>query len=190
MDLNRLRALLAAPMACLFLILILCVFAVQKPVSTGILIPMMRTRTVPLSNCEFNGFTVYLRSDGQLAGGSREDEVTRDVLLSRIREARDEIQDDTIFVIADPDVPYGDFATLIADIHNTAPPDHIAVVTRVAQIGPIEPLYYPSRAPSGEKWADRCRFEWHALAGQPKWPAREPAPLPGGRISVWKALWN
>ena len=69
MDLNRLRALLAAPMACLFVILILCVFAVQRPVSTGIRIPMMHTRAEPLSNCEFNGFTVYLLSDGQLAGG-------------------------------------------------------------------------------------------------------------------------
>ncbi|MGA2167354.1 MAG: hypothetical protein ABSG62_04030 [Terracidiphilus sp.] len=186
MDLNRLRTLLAAPMACIFLILILCVFAVERPVSTGILIPMMRIRTEPLSNCEFNGFTVYLRSDGKLAGGSPEDEVSRDVLLSRIREARDNIQDDTIFVIADPDVPYGEFAALIADIHNAAPPDHIAVVTREAQ---VELPPYASRVPLGP-WADRCRFEWPAVASQPKWPAREPVPLPGDRISVWEALWR
>lgn len=96
MDLNRLRALLAAPMACLFVILILCFLAVQRPVSTGIRIPAMRTRKEPLSFCEINGYTVYLRSDGKLAGGSRKDEIPRDVLLSRIREARDNIQDDTI----------------------------------------------------------------------------------------------
>jgi len=49
MDINRLLELVAAPIACLFLILIFCVFAVQRPVSTGILIPMMHTRAEPLA---------------------------------------------------------------------------------------------------------------------------------------------
>jgi biopolymer transport protein ExbD len=121
-------------MACLFLILILCLFEVQRPASAGILIPMMHTRAEPLSNCEFNGFTVYLRSDGMLSGRSRDQEVSRDVILSRIRDARGGMQDETIFVIADPEVPYGDFAALIADIHHAAPADHIAVVTGAGQI--------------------------------------------------------
>ncbi len=184
MDLKRLRELVAAPIACLFLILILCVPTVQRPVSTGILIPMMHTRSEPLSNCEFNGFTVYLRSDGTLAGGSRDGEVSQDVMLSRIRDARDEIQDETIFVIADPEVPYGDFAALVADIHHAAPPDHIAVVTRTGQ---MRGWTIPDRVPVGP-WADRCRFEWPATAGQPKWPKSDPIPLPGNRISVWEAL--
>jgi hypothetical protein len=184
MDLNRLRALLAAPMACLFLILILCVFTVRRPVSTGIRIPMMRARAKPLGFCEFNGFTVYLRSDGKLAGGDREDVVSRDVLLSRIVEARDNIRDDTIFLVVDSQAPFGDLARLIGDIHNAAPPDHIAVVTRAAE---IEIWQYRTGAPV-EPIVDICRFEWPAVAGQPKWPEAEPAPLPGGRISVWQAL--
>jgi biopolymer transport protein ExbD len=184
MDLNRLRQLVAAPVACLFLILILCVFAVQRPESTGILIPMMRVRAEPLSFCEFNGFTIYLRSDGTLGGGSRDQVVSRDVMLSRIRDARDNIQDDTIFVIADPEVPYGDLASLLADIHDTAPADHIAVVTRAGQ---IQAWSIPGRVPL-EPWADRCRFEWPATAGQPKWPKSPPIPLPGDRISVWEVL--
>jgi biopolymer transport protein ExbD len=173
MDLNKSLAGLAAPFACIFLILILCVFAVQRPTSIGIMIPMMRSRAKPLEFCEFNGFTVYLNSDGKVAGGSRNDEVSRKVLLSRIREARDNIQDDTIFVIADPDVPYGEFAALIQEIHNSAPPDHIAVVPREAR---IEPQFV-----SGEIWADRCRFEWPAVAGQPTWASREPIQLPSDR---------
>jgi biopolymer transport protein ExbD len=184
MNLNRLRELVAAPMACLFVILILYVFAAQRHVSTGILIPMMRMRAEPLSNCEFNGFTVYMRSDGTLGGGSRDSEVSRDVMLSRIKEAEDNIQDDTIFVIADPEVPYGDLATLVADIHHVAPPDHIAVVTRAGQ---VEGWSTPGEVPLGP-YADRCQFEWPAVAGQPGWLAPEPAPLPGGRISVWEAL--
>jgi biopolymer transport protein ExbD len=184
MNLDRLREIVAAPIACLFVILVLCVFAVQRPASTGILIPMMRTRAEPLSNCEFNGFTVYLRSDGTLAGGFREDQASRKVILSRIREARNNIQDDTLFVIADPDVPYGDLAALIAEIHHAAPPDHIAVVTREAQ---VEMLPFSGRTPS-EPLADRCRFEWPAMTGEPQWPAGEPIPLPGNRVSVWEAL--
>ncbi|MGB8029728.1 MAG: hypothetical protein WCF30_08675 [Terracidiphilus sp.] len=95
-------------------------------------------------------------------------------MLSRIKEARDDIQDDTIFVIADPDVSYGQFAELIANIRNAAPPDHIAVVTPEGQ---ITMFYYPSRKPA-EVLADRCRFEWPAVKGQPTWPSRDPIPLP------------
>lgn len=175
MDLDNLRRLLAAPMACLFAILILCVFAVQGPVPTGIPIPMMRARAQSLSNCEFNGFTIYLRSDGLIGGGDRDDTVTESTILSRIVEARDEIQDGTIFVITDPDAPYGQFVDLVAKIHNIAPADHIAAVTPAGQ---IDATLIPSGA--HEIWADRCRFEWPALPGQPKWPAqvRDPLPLP------------
>jgi biopolymer transport protein ExbD len=176
--------MLAAPMACLFVILILCVFAVQRPASVGVLIPMMRTRAKPLTFCEFNGVTVYLRSDGTLAGGSRDREVPREVMLSRIREAPDEIQDETIFAIADPESAYGDFAGLLADIHHAAPPDHIAVVTRAGQ---VQAWSVPGKVPLGP-WTDRCQFEWPAVAGQPRWSASEPIPLHGDRISVWEAL--
>ena len=187
MDLNRLRALLAAPIACIFVILVLCVFTVQRPVSTGIRIPMMRTRTSPPDNCYSPGFTVYLRSDGKTAGSFRESVISRDVLLSRIVAARSNIRDGAIFVITDPDAPYGDFAALIADIHHAAPADHIAIVTHEAQ---VEPASYRAGIPTGEIWANRCRFEWPAVAGQPKWPAEEPIALPGGRISVWRALFG
>jgi biopolymer transport protein ExbD len=159
MGLERLRTLLALPLASLFLILLVCVFAMQRPSSSGIRISTMRPRPAPLTNCEFNGFTVYLRSDGTIAGGDREDVVSRATILSRIKEARDNIQDDTIFVIADPDVSYGQFAELITDIHNVAPPDHIGVVTSEGQVMMFHSML-----------ADRCRFEWPAVKGQSKWP--------------------
>jgi biopolymer transport protein ExbD len=167
MDLDRLRKLLAAPMASLFAILILCVFVVQRPIPTGIHIPMMRARAQPLSNCEFNGFTVYLRADGKIGGGDRDAEVSQATILSRIVEARDDIQDDTVFVITAPDASYGQFVDLIAKIHNAAPADHIAVVTPAGQ---VDATLVPSGA--HKIWADRCRFEWPALPDQSKWPAR------------------
>jgi biopolymer transport protein ExbD len=170
MDLERFRTLVALPLASLFLILLVCDLAIQRPPSMGIRIPMMRVRPAPLTNCEFNGFTVYLRSDGQVAGGDRDDVVSMGTMLSRIKEATDDIQDDTIFVIADPDVSYGQFAELIANIRNAAPPDHIAVVTREGQITMFDHL---SGKPA-EVVADRCRFEWPAVKGQPTWQSRDP----------------
>jgi len=174
MGLERFRTLLALPFASLFLILLACMFVVQRPASMGIRISIMRLRPVPLSNCEFNGFTVHLRSDGIVVGSGLEGPVPEETVLSRIKEARDNIQDETIFVIADPDVPYSKFAQLIADIHNAAPPDHIGVVTREGQI--TEHQYSSGKAL--EMLADRCRFEWPAVKGQPKWPKPQPTLLP------------
>lgn len=173
MDSSRLRALFAAPMAGLFAILIPLVFLAQRPASTGVFIPMMRTRPQPLSNCEFNGFTVYLRTDGRIGGGKRDAVVSLKIMLSRIVEARDNIQDDTIFLIADPDAPYSLVADLTAKIHQIAPADRIALVTRDGLVEGI-----PTDSGMREQWADRCRFEWPALPGQPKWSAGAPAPLP------------
>jgi biopolymer transport protein ExbD len=167
MDLGKLTTFLAAPIVCLFGILIVCDLVVQRPVSWGVAIPMMRVRAEPLNNCEFNGFTIYLRSDGKIGGGERDSEVIESVVLSRVAEARDDIQDETIFVIADPEVQYGQFVDFIAKIREVAPADHIAAVTRAGQVQAFT-------APSGrrEVWADRCRFEWPALPGQPKWSPR------------------
>jgi biopolymer transport protein ExbD len=176
MGLERFRTLLVLPLASLFLVLLVCVFAIQRPRSAGIRVPMMRVRPAPLTNCAFNGFTVYLRSDGKIAGGKRQDVVPRETILSRIKEAGDNIQDDTIFVITDPDVSYGEFAELIADIRNVAPPDHIAVVT---QAGQTTMFYYPTGKPA-EVLADRCRFEWPSVKGQRKWSIPAPIPLPPG----------
>jgi len=186
MNLNTLRTMLAAPMAALFAILILCVVVMERPASTGIRIPMMRTRAKPLNNCSFSGFTVYLRSDGKIGGGDRDDVISRNVVLSRIREAENNIRDDSIFVIADPDVSYGEFASLITDIHSIAPADNIAVVPREAQFQPRD----IHGVPWGPVWADRCVYEWPALAGQPKWPAADHGQLPSGRMSIWQALWR
>jgi biopolymer transport protein ExbD len=164
MRLDRWWTVLYAAMAGVFLILGACAFAIEMPIPTGIWIPMMRMRTEPLSNCEFNGFTIYLHSDGSLTvveGEYKE----RAALLSGIREARDSIRDDTTFVIADRDVSYGDLVSLVADIHAAAPADHLAVVTRVAQ---VEGLGFRTR----HVWADRCKFEWPAVRGQPRWEAR------------------
>jgi hypothetical protein len=98
-----------------------------------------------------------------------------ETMLSRIKEAGDNIQDDTIFVITDPDVSYGQFAELIGDIQRVAPPDHIGVVTREAQITRFNPV---SGKPVGVL-ADRCQFEWPAVKGQLKGAShRDSIPLP------------
>jgi hypothetical protein len=67
MDLNRLRALLAAPMAALFLILLLSTFAVQRPASVGMYLPLPKVRTVPFKDCDFvsdRSIVAQLHKDG------------------------------------------------------------------------------------------------------------------------------
>jgi biopolymer transport protein ExbD len=186
MSLDRLLSLLAVPLACLFLILMLCVFTFQSPVSSGIRIPMMRARAKPLSFCEFNGFTVYLRSDGRIGGGDHDSTVSKSEMLSRIADARDNIQDDTIFVITDPEVPFEQFAELLTNIQNVAPADHVAVVTGMGQVE-----VFVGSSETRKEWADRCRFEWPAVAGQQKWSDERQAPVTAERLksrSLWEAL--
>jgi len=128
----------------------------------------MRTRQFPLTNCEFNGFTVYLKSNGTLSGGSIDQPVSPQELASRITDAQDNIQDSTIYMIVDRDVTFGQVMSLLSLVHQAATPDHLALVPSQAQIqfrrspsGPIEGIF-----------ADRCRFEWPATSNQPKWKER------------------
>jgi biopolymer transport protein ExbD len=166
-------------LACVFLVLILCVFAPQPQPSTGILIPMMHARSEPLSNCSFAGFTIYLRSDGTLGGGSRDQSVSWEEMLSRVRDAQDNIRDNTFFVIGDQDVPYGYVFKLTTDIRAIAPTAQIALVTSAGQVSGIN-----GRGP----YPDRCQYVWPAVTGQPEKPIDRPQPLP--RVSIWQALLN
>jgi hypothetical protein len=52
MDLNRLRALIAALLVSLFLILVLCTIGVRRPASVGILVPVTKIRTISNYNCD------------------------------------------------------------------------------------------------------------------------------------------
>jgi len=187
MDLNRLRMIVAASVASLFVVLVLCVFAVQHPQpSEGIWVPMMRTRAVPLRNCSFNGFTIHVLADGKLTGADAGLKFTDELLVSRAAQAQDYISDDTFYVIADPSVPYGRVTDVLSEIQHAAPRDRVALVPREAQ---VEEVGYSSDPRIDNLWADRCVYEWVGNR-RPERLVPESIPLPGGRLSVWKALWG
>jgi len=183
MNMGSLRTYLAAPFASLFGILAVCACVVHWPVPVGVSIPMMRLRHEPLTNCEFNGFTYYIRGDGSLTSGWRDGPASRNELLSRVHEARDNVQDDTFYVIADPDSRFGDVAPLLAEIQQNAAPNHVALVTRMGQ---VEGISLDEEESQHRFMADRCRFEWPALPRQRGW---HPAPRPPlAKLTMWEAL--
>ena len=154
MDIDRLRAVLAAPMACLFLILTLCVFAVRRPVSTGIRSPMMHLRAVPLSNCEFNGFTLSVSADGTVS--THWDQIPLDrvpLITSEVTQYR---TDRIVYVIADPKAPFGRLMDVVDRIAKVRPAVRAVVVTPETQVD-----FSLGRVPKDAHFlaADRCRFE-------------------------------
>ncbi|MGD0832271.1 MAG: hypothetical protein ABR907_15120 [Terracidiphilus sp.] len=67
MDLNRLRLLVAAPMASLFLVLSLCAFVVERPGAVGMRVPMIRVPDQSKNNCSDPNRSVFLQlsNDGR-----------------------------------------------------------------------------------------------------------------------------
>lgn len=110
MDLNRLRSFLAAPLAALFLILVLCVFAVQTPPSVGMHVPLPKVRTVPHNECESadRWIVVQLHKDGST--WINENQVRADELGSELTEIYENRRYKFIYMFSDPDVPFGQFA--------------------------------------------------------------------------------
>ena len=155
MDPSRLRLWLAAPMASLFLVLSLCAFVVQRPYSSGILVPMMRERTAPVYWCDFHGFTIRMLPDGQVL--AVDTEIPPDRLVPLIAEVMEYRSDRTVYVIADQGVSYGRVAGLLDKISHADPKIQIALVARQAQ---VEMTFARANYPHGLRLADNCRFEW------------------------------
>jgi biopolymer transport protein ExbD len=181
MNPNRWLEIAAVPLASLFLILILVVFGIQRPPSTGILIPMMKVRPEPLSNCSFAAFTIYLRSDGTLGGGSRDQTVSWHEATSRLRQAAAEvgIRDNTVYLIADGETHYKYVFKLVSDIHATAPTVHIALVTSSGQVSGID-----GHGP----YPNRCQFVWSSVKEVAEEPSQETTRLLGGHFSTRRSL--
>jgi hypothetical protein len=154
MDLNRLRALVAAPVASLFLILLLCVLAVQRPVSAGIQMPLMGIHIIPAGDC-FQGLSdrdviVRIQNDGSTWINETRlspEEIRKDLTL--IYENRAERY---LFFVVDPGVSFGEFADLYSKAASSTPDLHIGLLSRGIR-GKIE------RCPPGAG----CTYEWPNL---------------------------
>jgi biopolymer transport protein ExbD len=129
MDLNRLRALLAAPMAALFLILALCTFAVRRPASVGIRIPMVRTPDNYRYVCSDPNRIVFLRlaEDGTMWLNSTV--IPPDRLTTIVKEVMENRGDRIIYVAADPRVSFGQFVDFLGRIPAARMNLHVALLT-------------------------------------------------------------
>jgi len=129
MDLNRLRALVAAPIASLFLILSLCAFVIQSPHSLGFRIPMIRIHHNPNEPYDCGGRPEFVRltKDGRTRINNIEVSSSRLApTISGLMESRAER---FVFVIVDSDLSYGQFAEFLGKVKGSTADLHVVVLS-------------------------------------------------------------
>ena len=126
MELNRLRILLAAPTTCLFLILILCVFAVQ-PVPTGIAMPVVRLRPnrVQLS-CDGRFVFIQLLADGKTKINGTE--IHLKDLTPRVGAIMESRVERVVYLVPDSGISYARFVETLDELRAVTDM-HIAVLS-------------------------------------------------------------
>lgn len=131
MDPNRLRALIAAPLVSLFLILVLCTIGVRRPASMGMHVPTIKVRVHPYKDCDFlsdRSVVVQIHEDGSI--WINETRQTREKLgptLANIFESREERD---VYLLPSPDVSFGEFADTYNIISSSTRNLHIVLSTR------------------------------------------------------------
>jgi biopolymer transport protein ExbD len=132
MDLIRLRTLLAAPLASLFLVLLLCALPTRGPASVGINVPMTRVREIPSENC-FSGLSdrdivLHLKDDGST--WINETRLRREEIRERMSRIYENRAERIAFMLVDPNVSYGEFADVYDQAASSTPGLHIGLLTR------------------------------------------------------------
>jgi biopolymer transport protein ExbD len=127
MDLNRLRILLAAPTACLFLILILCVFAAQ-PVPTGIAIPVVRLRPNRVQfSCDGRFVFIQLLADGKTKiNGTK---IHPKDLAPRVGAMMESRVERVAYLVPDSGISNARFVETLNELNRAAADMHIAVLS-------------------------------------------------------------
>lgn len=153
MDLSRLRSLLAAPMASLFLILCLCAFAGRQPVSMGIRIPVMRVLAEdPRGFCDSHGFNLHLHPDGSIWAFNNE--VSHEDLAQTVNRVMKFRSYKVVYLIVDEGVTYKQASDILAELSRISSDLNIALVPRDALIEYI----HGSSPPVEPSFADTCRL--------------------------------
>jgi len=119
-------------MASLFLVLTLCAFVLQRPVSAGVNMPLAKVVEIPAEKC-FSGL-----SDRDIVLQIKNDGTTRinetDLEPATIRERLSEIYENReerfLFLLVDPNVPYREFADVYDQAASSTPGLQIGLLTR------------------------------------------------------------
>jgi biopolymer transport protein ExbD len=129
MDLNRLRGLLAAPLAGLFLLLILCTFAGQRPASTGFLVPMIRLHHNPEEPSDCGGRSEFVRLTKDGKNWINDTEVPPDRLVSTVSDLMENRAERVVYVVVDSDLSYGPFAEFLDKVAGSTTDLHVVLVS-------------------------------------------------------------
>jgi biopolymer transport protein ExbD len=129
MDLNRLRLLVAAPMASLFLVLSLCAFVLQQPRSVGIRIPMIRIHHKPMEMTDCGGNSVFLRMTKDGKTWMNSEELPADQLRQTVAKVMENRAERVVFVVVDSELTYSQFTGFWEKIAGATSDLHVIVVS-------------------------------------------------------------
>ena len=154
---NQLAQLMAAPLASLFLVLTLCAFALGSNKSAGFRLPLLRVHQPQPGlwrDCgDSRVIFVSLLGTGELQ--INQDTITWDQLAPRIGHIMKFRAQPSIYVLADPEVSYQQFATLIDRITGSTSNIQIGLVSA----GLLSSLKSQYRGP--------CSLDWPAYTFRP-----------------------
>ncbi|MGA2651163.1 MAG: hypothetical protein ABSF28_11600 [Terracidiphilus sp.] len=129
MDLNRMRGLLAAPVASLFLILALCIFGVRRPAATGISIPMVRIHHNPEEPTDCGGWAEFLRLTKDGKTWINESEIPADHVAPAVATLMESRAERVVYVVVDSELPYGRFAEFLDKVAGATSDLHVVVIS-------------------------------------------------------------
>jgi biopolymer transport protein ExbD len=137
MKLERFRTLLALPLASLFLILLLCVFARQRPASIGVRMPLLRLRP-PRQDISCDGRWVFVEL---LDDGTTEvnlEPVPPQNLRAMVGKLMEAHAERVVYLVPSRGISYARFVETLAALQESAPGTHVGVLSgtvRDAYIG-------------------------------------------------------
>jgi biopolymer transport protein ExbD len=148
MDLAGLKAMLAAPMAALFLVLVLVAFGQRQGKAVGVplkvyAIPPDPSEFVP---CDHGGIVVEIDRAGRV--GIVPAEIPRAKLRQLLGEILENRYERRVYVAADSGVPYQDFVDILSRIEGAS--QGLQVVLLSGEL----------RRKQEEKWVFPCVYIW------------------------------
>jgi biopolymer transport protein ExbD len=128
-DFNRLYAIVAAPLTCIFLIPVLLTFAVQKQASVGFRIPMIRLHHDSHEPTDCGGRSEFVRLSKDGRTWINEAEVPSGKLAPTISGLMENRAERVVYVIVDSDLSYGQFAEFLGKVKGSTSDLHVVVVS-------------------------------------------------------------
>ena len=129
MDLNRLYALIAAQLASLFLVLVLCTFEVRRPVSVGFRIPMLRIHRTAQDEFSCDDRSVFLRITRDGKTWINATEIPADQVRSTVATLMENRAERVVYVVVDSELSYGEFARFLDSVEGATEDLHVVVVS-------------------------------------------------------------